>query len=97
MAIIVVQMDIFSYNQICEIHKMAEIEEKEVSHLVAEGVIIRSQHLILFFNFTYMVSCIKKIYNFANDGLSGRSSNSTEQIVITLLSCTRTFTSHYVK
>ena len=45
-------MDIFSCNQIHEIHSMAQIDEEKVCHLVAEGVIIRWQHLILFyFNF----------------------------------------------
>ena len=48
-------MNIFSYNQNCERHKMAEIED-EVCHLVAEAAIIRWQHLILFyFIFIYMV------------------------------------------
>ena len=41
-------MDIFSCKQIYEIHNMAEIEKEEVCYLVAEGVIIRLQHLILF-------------------------------------------------
>ena len=40
---------------------MTEIEEKEVYHPVAEGVIIKWQHLILFyFNFIYIVQLYKE-------------------------------------
>ena len=60
--IIVKIMDIFSCNQICDVHNIAEIEENEVYHLVAEGVIISWQQLILFILILYTwFSCIKKI------------------------------------
>ena len=58
--IIVKIMDIFSCYQICETHNIAKIEEDELCHLMAEGVIIRLQHLILFgFKFVYIIQLYK--------------------------------------